>query len=119
MNCVYKQCPATLYSADQLHYSILSHETLHHCVSCNSNLENGDRKQGHLLCYCSSCKSTLTILLGERAHSAIDNSRVRYLKSDYRIAGKFGGDLNLAVGVETAKLKSANIMLAVPTMRKT
>ena len=29
---------------------------------------------------------------------------------------KFGG---LAVGVETAKLKSANIMLAVPAMRKT
>ena len=40
----------------------------------------------------------------------------------YRIAGKFGGDLNLAylvVGVETAKLKSTNIILAVPTMHKT
>ena len=37
----------------------------------------------------------------------------------YHIAGKFGGDLNLAVGVETAKLKSANIMLAALAMRKT
>ena len=29
----------------------------------------------------------------------------------YRIAGKFDGELNLVVGVETAKLKSANIIL--------
>ena len=31
----------------------------------------------------------------------------------YRIAGKFGGDLNLAVGVETAKLNSANIHIQI------
>ena len=38
-------------------------------------------------------------------------------KVKYHIAGKFGGDFkfgSLAVGVETAKLKSANIILAVP-----
>ena len=87
MNCVYKQCPTALYSADQSRCSILSHDTLHHCLSCNKSLENGDRELGHLLCYCSSCcKNTfLTILFGECAHSTIGNLRVHYLKSDYVI----------------------------------
>ena len=37
----------------------------------------------------------------------------------YCIARKFGGDLNLAVGVETTILKSTNIILAAPAIHKT
>ena len=85
MNCVYKPCPATLYSAVQSHCSILSHDTLHHCLSSNSSLENGERELRHLYRYCRNCKNTLTIFLRERAYSATGNSRVQYLKSDYVI----------------------------------
>ena len=73
MNCVYKQCPAALYSADQSRCSILSHDALLHCLSCNSSLESGEGGLGHLFCYCSSCKNALTILLEERAYSATCN----------------------------------------------
>ena len=68
VNGVYKPCPTTPCSAVQSHYSILSHDTLHHHLSSSSGLENGDRQVEHLLCYYRSCKSTLTILLGEGAH---------------------------------------------------
>ena len=65
MNCIYKLCPAALYSAVQSHCSILSHDTLCHCLSSNSSLQNGEGKLGHLFHYCRSCKNTSTILLGE------------------------------------------------------
>ena len=80
VSCVYKPCPATQYSAVQSHCSIFSHDTLHHCMSSNSRLENGERELGHLFCYCRNCKNTLTILLRERAYSATGNARVHYLK---------------------------------------
>ena len=85
VNSVYKPCPAALYSAVQSHCSILSHDALRHCLSSNSSLENGERKLGHLFCYCRSCKNTSTILLRERAYSATGNSRVDYFKSGYII----------------------------------
>ena len=80
VSCVYKPCPAAQYSAVQSHCSILSHDTLRHCLSSNSRLENGERELGHLFCYCRSCKNTSTILLREHAYSATGNSRVHYLK---------------------------------------
>ena len=79
MSCVYKPCPAAQYSAVQSHCSILSHDTLRHCLSSNSRLENGERELGHLFCYCRNCTNTLTILLRERAYSTTGNSRVHYL----------------------------------------
>ena len=85
MKSIYKLCPAALYSVVQSHCSILSHDTLHHCLSSNSSLENGKRELGHLFCYCRSCKNTLTVLLKECAFPATGNSRVHYLKSDYII----------------------------------
>ena len=48
MNCVYKPCPAALYIVVQSCCSILSHDTLHHRLSSNSSLENGERELGHL-----------------------------------------------------------------------
>ena len=50
---------------------------LHHCLSSNSSLENGESELGHLSRYCRSWKNTLTILLGECAYSAKGNSRVQ------------------------------------------
>ena len=44
VNCIYKPCPTALYSAVQSHCSILSHDGLCHCLSCNSSLENGKRE---------------------------------------------------------------------------
>ena len=87
VNCVhvYKPCPTALYSAVQSDCSILSHDTLRHCLSGNSCLENGERELGHLFRYYRSCKNTSTLLLGERAYSATGNSRVHYLKSGYVI----------------------------------
>ena len=85
MNCVYKPCPAALYSAVQSHCSILSHDALRHCLSSNSSVENGEGELGHLFRYCRSCKNTSTKLLGERAYSETGNSRVHYLKSGYVI----------------------------------
>ena len=85
MNCVYKPCPAALYSAVQSDCSILLHDALRHCLSSNSSLENSERELGHLFRYCRSCKNTSTILLGERAYSATGNLRVYYLKSGYVI----------------------------------
>ena len=82
VNCVYKPCPATLYSAVQSCCSILSHDTLHHCLSSNSSLE---REQGHLSRYYSNRKNTSRIVFRERAYSATGNSRVHYLKSGYVI----------------------------------
>ena len=84
-NCVYKPCPAALYSAVQSCCSILSHDTLHHCLSSNSSLENSEREQGHLSHYCSNRKNTWRIVFRERAYSATGNSRVHYLKSGYVI----------------------------------
>ena len=46
----------------------LQYYALHDCLS--SSLENGERKLGHLFCYCRSCKNTLTIPLGKHAYSA-------------------------------------------------
>ena len=85
VNCVYKPCPTALYSAVQSRCSILSHDTLHHCLSSNSSLENGERRLGHLLHYCRRCKNNFTTLLREHAYSTTGNSRVHYLKSGYII----------------------------------
>ena len=85
VNYVYKPCPAALYSAVQSRCSILSHDALHHCLSSNNSLENGERELGHLFHYCRSCKNSSTILLRERAYSTTGNSRVHYLKTDYII----------------------------------
>ena len=74
-----------LYIAVQLHCSILSHDALHHCLSSNNSLENGERELGHIFCYCRSCKNSSTILLGERAYSTTGNSRVHYLKYGHAI----------------------------------
>ena len=52
MNWLYKLCPTALYSVVQSCCSILSHDTLHHCLSSNSNLE-----LGYFFHYCKSCKS--------------------------------------------------------------
>ena len=40
--CVYKPCPTIPYGMIQSHYSILSHDTLHHCLSSNNDLKNCD-----------------------------------------------------------------------------
>ena len=85
VNCVYKPCPAALYSAVQSSCSILSHDTLHHCLSSNSSLENSEREQGHLSRYYSNRKNTSRIVFRDRAYSATGNSRVHYLKSGYVI----------------------------------
>ena len=80
VSCVYKRCPAALYSVIQSHCSILSHDTLHHCLSNNSSLE-----LGHPFHYYRSYKNASTILLREHAYSATGKSRVHYLKSGYVI----------------------------------
>ena len=85
VNYVYKPCPAALYSAVQSSCGILSHDTLHHCLSSNSSLENSEREQGHLSRYYSNRKNTSRIVFRERAYSATGNSRVHYLKSGYVI----------------------------------
>ena len=74
VKCVYKPCPAALYSAVQSRSSILSHDALHHYLSSNSGLENGARELGHLFHYCRSCKNNLTILLRERPYSTTGDS---------------------------------------------
>ena len=73
-NCVYKPCPVALNSAFQSRCSILSHDTLCHCLSSSSSLENSERDLGHLSCYCRSCKNTLRIGFRECAYSATSNS---------------------------------------------
>ena len=83
--CVYKPCLAALYSAVQSCCSILSHDTLHHCLSSNSSLENSEREQGHLSRYCRNCKNTSRIVIREHAYSATGNSGAHYLKSGYVI----------------------------------
>ena len=70
VNCIYKLCPAILYSVVWSHYNILSHDTLHQCLSNNNGLEKGDRELGQLFCYYGGCKNSLTILHRERAHFA-------------------------------------------------
>ena len=85
VNCVYKPCPTALYSAVQSCCNILSHDTLHHCLSSNSSLENSEREQGHLSRYYSNPKNTSRIVFRERAYSATGNSRVHYLKCGYII----------------------------------
>ena len=84
---IHKPCPAALYSAVQSCCSIfkLSHDTLHHCLSSNSSLENSEREPGHLSRYYSNRKNTSRIVFRERAYSATGNSRVHYLKSGYVI----------------------------------
>ena len=64
VNCVYKPCSTILYSAVQSRCSILSHDTLHHCLSSNTSLENDNRELGYLFRYCRNCKNTSTIFLG-------------------------------------------------------
>jgi len=60
VNCVHKLCPATLHNAAQSCYSILSHDTLHHHLSSNNGLENGNRELGQLFCFYWGCKNTST-----------------------------------------------------------
>ena len=80
VKCVYKLCPAALYSAVQ------SHDVLPDCSSSNSSLENGERELRHLFRYCKSYKNTLTILLGKRVLTPQQvNSRVHYFISGYVI----------------------------------
>ena len=83
VNCIYMLCPATLYSAVQSHCGILSHDSLHYCLSSNRSLENSEGELGHLFLYYRRCKNTLTVLLGECAHFATSISRVHYLISSY------------------------------------
>ena len=78
VNCVYKPCPAALYSAVQLHCSVLSHDALRHCLSSNSSLENGERELGHLFRYCRSCKIFFS-------GSALTLQQVIQVKSGYAI----------------------------------
>ena len=73
-NFVYKPCPTALYSAVQSRCSILSHDTLCHCLSSNSSLENSQKDLGHLSHYCRNCKNTSRIGFRERAYSATSNS---------------------------------------------
>ena len=42
--------------------SVLSHDTLRHCLRSNNSLENGERELGHLFFCCKSCKNTFAIL---------------------------------------------------------
>ena len=53
----------------QLHYSILSCGTLHHLLSKNNGLKNGDRELGHLFCYYRNCKNNSTIRFLESVHT--------------------------------------------------
>ena len=85
VNCVYKLCSTILYSVVQSRCSILSHDTLHHCLSSNASFQNGDRELEYLFRYCRNCKNISTILLRQRAYSTTGNSRVDYLKSGYVI----------------------------------
>ena len=85
VNCVYKHCPATLYSVVQSCCSLLSHDTLHHCLSSNSSVENSETDLGHLSHYYSNHKNTSRIAFRGRAYSATGNSKVHYLKSGYVI----------------------------------
>ena len=48
VNCLYKPCPAALYSVIQSHCSVLSHDALHDFLSSNNSLENGEGELGHL-----------------------------------------------------------------------
>ena len=63
---------ATRYGVVQSHCSILSHYTLHHCLSSNRSLENGNRELENRFCYYRSCKKhfNYSILLRECAHFA-------------------------------------------------
>ena len=70
---------ASAYGAVQSRYSILSHDTLQHCLSSTNGLENGDRELGHLFCNYRNCKNTFTIPLGECVHFATSISKVRNL----------------------------------------
>ena len=81
VNCVHTLCPAALYSAVQSYCNILSHDALHHCLSSNSSLEDGERELGRFPHYCRTYKNTLTILLREHAYSATGYLRVQFLKS--------------------------------------
>ena len=83
VNCVYKPCPGGTVRPN--HVAVFCHDTLHHCFSSNSSLENSERELGHLSRYYRNCKNTSRIVFRERAYPATDNSRVHYLKSDYVI----------------------------------
>jgi len=85
VNCVYKSCSAALYSVVQSRCSILSHDTLHHCLNSNSSLENSEREIRHLSRYCRNYRNTSRIVFRGRAYSTTGNSRVHYLKSGYVI----------------------------------
>ena len=67
VNCAYKPCPIALYSVAQLHYTIFSHDTLHHRLSNNNGAENGDRELGATI---GVVKLLPTILLSEPTHIA-------------------------------------------------
>ena len=85
VNCVYKPCPAALYSAVQSCCNISTIDTSHHCLSSNSSLENNIRKLEHLSHYSRNSENTPRIVFREHAYSATGNSRMHYLKSGYVI----------------------------------
>ena len=70
VNCVYKPCRTALYSAVQSRCSNSSHDTLHHCLSSNSSLENSERELGYLSHYCRNCENTSRLVFRERSYSA-------------------------------------------------
>ena len=62
VNCVYKPCPAALYSAVQSHCSILSHDALHHGLSSNGSLSEHPVSLSHKPdLFCSSAPTTSSI----------------------------------------------------------
>jgi len=54
VNCVYKLCPAAMYSAVQSCCNTLSHDALHHCLSSNNNLEIFTATAGTVITLCTS-----------------------------------------------------------------
>ena len=68
----------TVFSGVQSHCSILSHGTLHHCLSSNNSLENSDREHKHQSRHLSCCKN---VLLWKQAHFVTGVSKVHYSKS--------------------------------------
>ena len=73
MNCVNKLCPAALYSAVQSQCSVLSYNTLHHCLSSNTGRQNGKRELGCLFATAGTVKKISTILLREHAYATTGN----------------------------------------------
>ena len=84
-------------------------EPIYHNVHTLEDLEC------HSVWLTEKVKRQINHSIRQDTHKTLKCIVVRYSRKIWQ-GFKFGG---LAVEVETAKLKSANIMLAVPTMRKT